>query len=93
MTTPQQNALAVAFSRIVQRDLKPHLPEIIARNKVGHPGACATHDFCDANELMAEAFKEFTGREPDCADEKDAALWSGAWNAAYAASFEPADLI
>ena len=45
-------------------------------------GACASHDFCDANMAMAPAFTQVMGREPDVSSEEDAAIWSDAWELA-----------
>lgn len=57
-------------------------------------GVCHSHDFCDANMIMLEAFTAICGREPAFlegtdaeghyseAAEADAALWSQAWNIA-----------
>lgn len=42
---------------------------------------CHSHDFCDANEVMAEAF-ESVGVEFDLSDDADRALWSAAWGCA-----------
>lgn len=83
-------AMADAFAAIVRRELGPHLVEITDRNKTPdyrNTGSCATHDFCDANELMAEAFEEIEGREPDPSNYADAATWSQAWSIAAAHDF------
>lgn len=48
---------------------------------------CATHDFADANEIMAPAFAKVVGHEPrldehehgDEAVDADCALWGAAW--------------
>ena len=48
------------------------------------PSVCHSHDFCDANEPMAEAFHIITGRDIDTQSETDAALWSDAWSIAKA---------
>lgn len=53
-------------------------------------GVCASHDYCDANMPMADAFEEVIGREPFGEPEgidsergqADANLWSRAWNIA-----------
>lgn len=48
-----------------------------------YPAAvCASHDFCDANDVMAEAFKRVTGHSPRPWSDDDSALWSRAWLAA-----------
>lgn len=91
----QAERLAAAFSAVVRRDLGAHLPEIVRRNGTeGYAGACATHDFCDANMLMEEAFRDEFGYAPGddgCRDglgedgkRHDAALrlWNHAWTLA-----------
>jgi hypothetical protein len=45
-------------------------------------GACASHDFCDANMAMAPAVTQVMGWEPDVSSEEDAAIWSDAWELA-----------
>jgi len=46
-------------------------------------GVCHSHDFLDANALMEIAFIETTGRDNDCGNEADAAIWSAAWEEAF----------
>ena len=47
-------------------------------------GICASHDFCDANMAMVEAFETVMGREFNGdATEADFALWNAAWNHAH----------
>lgn len=60
----------------------------------GDQHICASHDTCDANMAMLEAFRSIFGREPYTADDVDAgkcsdtdveaetALWSSAWGLA-----------
>ncbi len=48
---------------------------------------CATHNFFDANMLMADAFERVMGREIELGEETessrdDHALWNAAWNQA-----------
>jgi hypothetical protein len=51
-------------------------------------GPCASHNYCDANMAMSEAFEVALGREPDVFDQDDGAegpdvtLWNAAWNLA-----------
>jgi hypothetical protein len=45
-----------------------------------NPGICHTHDHCDANVVMAEAFKHVAGYEIDLQSSYDAQLWNDAWN-------------
>jgi hypothetical protein len=44
---------------------------------------CASHDFCDANVVMAEAVRMVIGREVDHMNEADTAIWNRAWKLAY----------
>lgn len=68
------------FKRIVRDELASDLPEIIRLNKREDYGnSCATHDFCDANELMAKAFKEVQGYEFNGKILTDCKLWNKAW--------------
>lgn len=43
---------------------------------------CASHDFCDANMAMDQAFQELLNREPDMQSDADCALWNEAWQIA-----------
>ena len=68
------------FKRIVRNELASDLPEIIRRNKREDYGnACATHDFCDANELMAKAFYEAQGYSLEMTNDYHLWLWNKAW--------------
>ncbi len=70
-------------------DIKMH--EVMRRNRSEeNPNVCHSHDFCDANMIMADAFSEETGRDLDVADEGDAALCNEAWELARVSRFESA---
>jgi hypothetical protein len=57
--------------------------EMRLRNRRNDPQVCASHDFCDANVVMAAAFAEVTGEEPDTVNcEGDLNLWNDAWGIA-----------
>jgi len=82
--------LAKLFSEKVQIDLTARqVREMIYRNKCEPEGSnvCHSHDFCDANMPMAEAFKEATGREPMLNVDSHNKLWTAAWDIAKAADF------
>lgn len=49
--------------------------------------SCASHDFCDANEVMADAWAEVMIPELDVANEDHCNLWADAWDTARDASF------
>lgn len=51
------------------------------------PGACATHDYCDANMVMDAAFHAVLRREPSVESDGDMDLWNSAWNLAKADGF------
>lgn len=75
-------AIAEKFDELVRIELGPDYDVAVARNRAeGDPNVCHTHDFCDANMVMAEAFKAVTGREVEVDSDEDCALWSTAWNA------------
>lgn len=82
-------ALARAFARRLREEIgEDDLRAVVARNRAsGDPNGCASHDFCDANMPMAEAFEEVLGADPEEPDDCDPALWDAAWDRAKAADF------
>ena len=77
--------LARAFGEQVQSTFRVDtFREICDRNKGQYADSdiCATHDFCDANMAMAQAFKDVTGRDADGDNGGDATLWNDAWELA-----------
>lgn len=84
--------IAQDFAARLHAELGPQvITEINRRNATAayQSGACATHEYCDANVSMAEAFEAVIGRAPEPASEDDAKLWNTAWDAARAAGFAP----
>lgn len=80
--------LADNFSRIIRDWLLPEeMTHVLIRNRTNSPNVCATHDFCDANMAMEEAFVYVTGRVPNLRSEADAAAWNVAWLRAKNAEF------
>jgi hypothetical protein len=92
---PKIPLLARVFSRVLQEWLMPaEMNQAIARNETAeYKGACATHDFCDANMAMHEAFenlglKGISDFETDSPEQVAAmALWNKAWDYAKANRF------
>ena len=79
----QMVILAGKFLAILERDLLPKdFKEACRRNKTIAPGLCASHDFCDANMVMDEAWSATVDHEMTPSSTEDAALWSGAWEIA-----------
>jgi hypothetical protein len=82
----QVTAIAEAFAEVMRQWLSPaEFAEMKRRNESGGiyaSGACASHDFCDSNMAMAEAFKGVTGHDVNGDDETDATIWGDAWSLA-----------
>ena len=73
-----------------------NLQEVIRRNALPvYCGCCASHDYCDANMAMMDAFEGTTGRpllgEDGMAD-GDCDLVNAAWDMAKANAFFAADV-
>lgn len=85
MTTDgnQCQALAQRFAQILLNSLGPvAIKEIDLRNASAPPGTCASHDFCDANMVMEEAFIDIYGHSSltdDGMDPINVARWNDAW--------------
>ena len=79
--------LALAFRLELKRGLTPTaFMDIRRRNALPEyqVNACASHEFCDANEVMRDAFEAEFGRSPNLEDDDgaDVALINAAWNLA-----------
>lgn len=87
--------LAGQFADVIHDWTTPEqFEEIKKRNRERRDLTCATHDFVDANEAMAQAFKQAFGRDPwmaidleagQCTEvelQADADMWNAAWNQA-----------
>ena len=82
--------LANEFSRLLTDFLSPQeLINVLAANELEDDDLiCHSHDYCDANEIMAEAFKNVVGREIDLQSDDDRELWCDAWDVAKENRFE-----
>ena len=81
-------ALAAAFARGLANNLRPAtLDAIDAENAARRDGSCASHDWLDANETMAEAFAAVMGRAPSARSGEDCDLMNAAWDRAKAAGY------
>lgn len=77
------------FSALIREWLTAEeLAYVVATNAV-NPHYCATHDYCDPNEAMIQAFVEVMGRDLDPIADEDAI--NAAWSAARAAEFQDID--
>lgn len=82
-------SLANTFSTVLRQWLTAEqMRQVVERNRAtGNEALCASHDFCDANMAMHEAFETVLGHEPDGESGEDAELWNTAWTAAKRANF------
>ena len=51
------------------------------------PAICASHDFCDANEVMDETFTAIMGHEIDTRSHEQRMVWNNAWTIARQSGF------
>lgn len=81
--------LSHEFSRVLREWLTDdEMAQVIERNaEVDDPRVCASHDFCDANMAMYEAFERVMGHPIDTRKKADVAMWDKAWNMAKASDF------
>jgi len=73
------------FTEMIIEDLSDLILGEIRRKNLayqleGNGECCATHDFCDANVVMSDAFESVMGYEVDPQDEQQAKLWGEAWD-------------
>lgn len=87
---PTAKALADEFAaRLYLYIGRVQFEEVLRRNPT-YGEACASHDFCDANEAMLEAFQELipdVDAEAIMASDEMTALWNEAWAIAKASAF------
>lgn len=92
-TSKVNKALAIEFCKLLRSAIgNIQMQHVIARNEEEtDPHACHSHDFCDANEVMAQAWKNTFGKEfdLDSEDQTQQDIWNDAWTAAKKAGFIP----
>jgi hypothetical protein len=84
----QAQTIALEFAAMLRQEIGAHnFITMRARNALpDYVGACASHDFCDANMVMQSAWESVMGREflphdrPPSDD--DVALWGYSWGIA-----------
>lgn len=80
--------LARLFSEGLKRDIgRDVLAACVIENTIRNDGTCATHDRCDANVAMINAFFVLFGRDPEPNEKADAELINNAWSLAKARGF------
>lgn len=91
-----QVQLAQRFSELLKRNIGTSITEVIGRNIVEtNLDVCHSHDFCDANEVMLQAWKDCGHNPDDVTGEKQTdearRLWETAWDIAKEYDFDPDD--
>jgi hypothetical protein len=84
--------LANGFSEIINDWIPDKMYEINLRNKEPQYKTrnwCATHDFCDPNQAMIDAFKKLYNKELSTTNKKHLELINHAWNLAKTNDFKP----
>lgn len=85
--------LARDFSDVLQKWLTPEQMEEVNKRNAAEtsPGVCHSHDFCDANEAMLEAYAKQM-----CPDEmgtpESLSAWDAAWHLARQHEFNPLNI-
>lgn len=67
-----------AFNEMVQK----HIDGEYAKKDV-----CVTHDYCDGNQVMLDAYEKCYKREFNMQNDDDMQLWNGAWEFAKRNNF------
>lgn len=77
-------AIARTFSQLLKETIGQQKVYQVVNANVANPNkdTCASHDHCDANLLMSEAFEKHVGRKPHPTDIDDVAQWNAAWKLA-----------
>lgn len=80
--------LANMFSELLRAALSGNLEEVVHRNRAEtNPNICHSHDFCDANQVMLDAYVEVYGNEPDMRSD-DVEVMGYAWDEAKLREFQ-----
>lgn len=77
----QAQQVGAAFESLLWQQLgEANYREVAERNhRETDPNICHTHDFCDANQVMMDAFEKVLGREPDIQSPTDMQVFDAAW--------------
>lgn len=86
--------LACKFSELLSQELTAEeLDQVNERNAAeAHKPTCSSHDFCDANQVMADAL-DALGVDLDLQNPKQVALINDAWTLARSNDFDPARIL
>jgi hypothetical protein len=81
--------IALEFSKELLKELgKEEFKEMVELSRENtDPKICVSHDFCDANMPMLEAYERVTKYEPQANNDAHNKIWSDAWNVAVKNDF------
>ena len=87
-TTEQACKLAIEFSGVLKEWLTTdELKAINEENKKRNDNTCATHDYCDSNQAMIDAYFLVFGKEPDINADFNFDITNAAWDIAKQNNF------
>lgn len=79
----KKDALSRKFSSILMEWIgKETMEDVVRVNTERGDNTCASHDHCDANMAMLEAFETMFGRTNDLQNDDDTDLWNVSWDIA-----------
>jgi hypothetical protein len=81
--------LAHAFADEMRAELGDRWLRFLAQQATDDPPfhTCSSHDFCDANMIMARAYERVYSEPVDVGDDLAVSRWNAAWNIAAGARF------
>lgn len=82
--------VGVRFRELLEERFGPYGMGVIDAKNLAYAGmgVCATHDYCDANMVMDQAFREIVGCEVDVENDLHVNLWNDAWSYAREIGYE-----
>jgi hypothetical protein len=88
---PLPELLGREFAGVLRSWLTPtQMAQVLRSNaQPENKAVCASHDYCDANQAMLDAFTRVFKVEMDLSDEDCTTLWGTAWDLAKASEFFP----
>lgn len=83
-TEEDYQKMAVIFKRLLLAEVgeKNFESIFLLNDQEADPRICHSHDYCDANVVMAQAFSEVFGFDVDSQNEGHADVWNAAWDLA-----------
>lgn len=88
-TQDKVEPLAREFSAVLKDWLEPHEFERMVADTIARPMhlACYSHNYCDANMAMVEAWEKVFGQPTDIDSDEECKIWGEAWGMAIKRGF------